>query len=797
MTDLRFALRSLSRAPGFTLVTILTLALGIGSTTAIFSVVNSVLIRPLPFAAPGELVVARGSLADLRDVSAGTTAFQATAVWGSNLYNLDAGGDTRQVRGAIVSPQMLPVLGVSPLLGRTFTDEDDRSDTVILSYGLWQSSFGGDPAVLGRTIQLTGAPYTVIGVTPPWFRFPSSDYVLWTPLGSAEARTPTQIRNRALRIFSLVGRLAPGVTLQRARADVAAVAARLSHDYPQTNADVSIAVRPLSEYLVGDLRGSLLVVFGAVSLLLLIACANVANLMLARTTLRQRELAIRAALGAGRGRLLRQLTAESLLLAVGGGAVGLLLAMWGVDALPAALDARLPRADGVQLDAAVLFFASGATLLTALLFGVAPAALSVSTAGVSPLLTTREASASPRARRARGAIVVAEIALAMIVIVGAGLMVRTFTALSERDPGFDPARLMTFHLQLVNQPGDEARIQVLGAVLARLRGITGIEAAGGSSGFPVVAAQRGTRLAAEGRQLSGNEDSAFFMAATPEYFRALGTPVLQGRAFSDADTAAAPPVIVINRRLAESVFKGVDPIGRRIRLLNPDQRDDWRTDRRRRRQSLLPGRRVGRRARRLHAVRPDAVPVVLRHGAGGAWRRKRAPGRQGCRGIGRTWDQRGKPPADDRRAVRVGCRTARHDDADGNIRDSRTGARRRRYLRAHLVYGGVPHARDRRSSRAWRRPRGHHAADRGARTVARAPGRCHRNSRGHCRDHHLAVAGVGSLRGDASRPHHLPGRSGAALRRRGTRQLDSRAASHAHSAGDGAEAGLRELSALS
>jgi putative ABC transport system permease protein len=299
--------------------------------------------------------------------------------------------------------------------------------------------------------------------------------------------------------------------------------------------------------------------------------------MLARTTVRQRELSIRQALGAGRARLLRQLAIESLVLAAFGGALGVLLAVWGIDSLPAALEARLPSGGGLQVDASVLMFSLGATLLTAVFFGVAPALQAVSGSSSALQETSRAVSASPRSRRLRGAIAVAEIALAVVVVIGAGLLARSFAALTSRDPGFDASHLLTFNVQFIHEPDDKARARAADAVLERLRQIPSVDAAGGSSGFPVVTAQRGTRFAAEGRTLTPDQDSAYFMAATPDYFRALGTPVVQGRPFTARDGDGAPGVVIVNLSFADTVFGGDDALGKRIKLINPDQSPDWRT----------------------------------------------------------------------------------------------------------------------------------------------------------------------------------------------------------------------------
>jgi putative ABC transport system permease protein len=577
LSDLRYALRAFARTPGFTLVAVLTLALGIGATTAIFSIVNAVLLAPLPYATSDRLVVSRGSLPDLHDAAQSTQSFDRSAIWATNLYNLDNGDETQQVLGGVVSPELMPLLGVTPAIGRNFTAEDDRSDTVILGYGLWQSKFGGDPAVLGRTIRLTGTSYTVIGVAPAWFRFPSDEFSVWTPLGAIAAKAPEQARNRSLRIFSMVARLRDGATLQQAQSEIDAVSARLAAAYPVTNANVRLEVVSLYERLVGDVQPALAMLIGAVSLLLLIACANVANLMLARTTVRDHEFSIRAALGAGRFRLFRQLAAESLVLAGVGGAIGVLVAMWSVDMMPALLEARLPRADGIRVDANVLLFALAATLLSTIFFGFAPALQTLTGRGRGLKEGVRGGTGTSRGRRMRRGIAVAEIALAVTVVVGAGLLARSFLALTARNPGFEPSNLIAFNIQLIKLPDPSSRARAVDAAMERLSHVPGVTAVGGATGFPIVTPQRGGRFEVEGRTLTGDQDGAYFIATTPHFFRALQTPLLRGRAFDANDRESAPRVVVINRRLANTVFEGRDPIGQRLRLLNPEQSNEWRT----------------------------------------------------------------------------------------------------------------------------------------------------------------------------------------------------------------------------
>jgi predicted permease len=577
INDIRFAIRTLTKNPGFTFVAVLTLALGIGATTAIFSVVNAVLLRPLPFSEPDRLLTTRGSLADLRDLQASNQSFEDIAIWASNQFNLRLDGDSQSVLGGQVTRNLLPLLGVQPLLGRNFTEEDDRQDTVILGYPIWQSRFGGDPGVLGRRVDMSGTTYTIIGVAPPWFRFPTAEFQLWAPLSSIDRGSPQQAKNRAFRIFSAVARLKPGVTTQQAQSDAGALGIRLAQEFPSTNEGVTFELQPLYERLVGDAAPALTILLGTVGLLLLIACANVASLMLARTTAREREMAIRVALGAGRGRLIRQLMTESITLAAAGGVLGLIVTMWGIDLLPSVLEARVPRADGITIDGAVLAFSACATILTGIFFGLAPAWQAASGPAGSLKESGRGVAGSGRGRRLRRTIVVVETALAVIVLVGAGLLVRSFVALTSRDAGFASAGLLSFNVQFVSLPSAAARAQTADQLIERLTQLPGVEAAGGATGFPPVTPQRGTRFAVEGRTLTAGEDGAYFIAASPGYFGALRTSVLQGRAIDNRDTAGAAPIVLINRTLARQLFPNEDAVGHRIKLINPEQSADWRT----------------------------------------------------------------------------------------------------------------------------------------------------------------------------------------------------------------------------
>ena len=576
MNDTRYAVRTLARTPGFAVTAILTLALGIGVTTAMFSVVKAVVLDPLPYRDPARLVVSRLSLPDYRDLQRASRSFEQTAFWGTNLYSIDAGGEDRQVLGGVVSHELLSLLGITPAAGRLFTEEDDRQATVIIGHGLWQSLYGGDPSAVGRVIDLSGMPYTIVGVAPAGFRFPSAEFELWASAGMLLTQAKAQTESRALRIFTAIGRLKPDVTIEQARSELAAISADLSRTYPATNAGIVLEVRSLTDRIVGDVRTPLFVLLATVGFILLIACANVANLMLARTAAREREIAIRSALGAARRRLFGQLAVESLVLAIAGGLCGLLLAMWMTDLVPTLLASRLPRAEAVRIDGLVLLVASMVTLGTSVLFGIAPALQS--RGSVTALREGgRGVSGGARQRKLRSGIVVVEVGLAIVVVIGAGLLVRSFVTLTTRNPGFDPDHVLSFNAQFAKLPDAAARGRAAAALMDRLSSLPGVVSAGAATGLPTVTPQRGTRFEIESRQLTPGEDGALFMAATPGVFEAWRTPVLSGRAFQPTDTATSQPVVLINRTLASTVFAGGDPVGRRIRIINPEYPSDWRT----------------------------------------------------------------------------------------------------------------------------------------------------------------------------------------------------------------------------
>ena len=577
LADLSYALRQLRKAPGFTAVAVATLALGIGANTAMFSLVRGVLLRPLPYPHAERLVTAGLSLPDFEDVRRGNAVFDDIAVWASNLYLLGGDAGAEQVLGATVSDRFFPMLGAAAV-GRALEAADAREKVMVLSHGLWKRRFGGDASVVGRSIRLSGEPYTVVGVMGPEFQFPSGKFDLWVPLEQAMDVAPGQAQNRSLRIFRALARLRPDVTLAQAQGQVDAIAARAEKEHPATNEGVRFLFAPIYERLVGGVRTALLVLMGVVALVLLIAAANVANLLLARAKAREREIAIRTALGAGRGRLVRQLLSESVLLSGLGGALGVLLARWLLEVLPALAAGDIPRLSSVRVDLTVLAFTAAVAVATGLVFGLAPAWQAARLDTVHGLREGGRGSAGPAARRLRAGLTTAEVALALVVLVGAGLLVQSLVRLLHVDAGFVADNLLTFNVQMLGPRTPERRAALAGEVVSRIARLPGVEAAGGGTGLPPLTPQRATSFAAEGVSESGPEARrAYFIAVTPDYFRALGARVREGRAFADTDGAGAPEVVLLNRSLARRLYGGGTAVGRRIRLVNPEQGGGWRT----------------------------------------------------------------------------------------------------------------------------------------------------------------------------------------------------------------------------
>src|SRR5581483_4115997 len=542
LQDLRYGLRMLGRNPVFTLVGVVTLALGIGANTAIFSVVNAVLLRPLPFNEPERLVLLRGtnakdgneqqpaSLADFLDFKQQARSFSELAAvsvpWS---FVLTGGGEPEQIQGQFVSAGLFPALGVAPALGRTFLAEEDATGgapVVILSHGLWQRYFGADPQIAGRTLALSGNRVTIIGVMPAGFRF----------LDAAELWVA---RGRAIRLLSVVGRLRAESTMGQAQAEVTTIARQLEQQYPDTNTGTGARLVRLHEQVTGGVRPALLILFGAVGLVLLIACANVASLMLARASARRREVAIRAALGAGRGRLVRQLLTESVVLSVAGGSAGLLLAKWGLDLLMALGPGQVPRYNRVGIDATVLGFSLAVAVLTGIVFGLAPA-LQASKPDLQSTLREggHNAGGDPGQRRMRSLLVVAEMAIALVLLVGAGLLTRSFVRVMGMNPGFATHNVLTMMVLLPqsNYGQPQQRLAFAQQLEERLRALPEVAAVGIVTRLPLSAALNNITafLAIEGRPLPpGRHPQIDFRRASTGYFQAMGIPLLKGRLLTE------------------------------------------------------------------------------------------------------------------------------------------------------------------------------------------------------------------------------------------------------------------------
>ncbi|HEU4629762.1 MAG TPA: ABC transporter permease [Gemmatimonadaceae bacterium] len=574
--DLRYGARALARERGFTIAVVLTLALGIGATTAILGVVDAVLLRPLPYADAGRLVallheghspVAPANYLDWRERTRTFAAMGAAEAWGPALAG---DGPPEQVTAMHLTGTMFPMLGVRPMLGRTFgpgEDEPGRDHVVVLGHGLWQRRFGGRASVVGETIRLDGEPYTVIGVMPPTFGFAPfwiTDAELWAPLSLAPRAADRGAQS--LRVFA---RLADGATLAQARGDVAGVTAALERELPGTNRDVR--VRPLLELAVGDVRPALLVLLAAVSLVLLIACANVAHLLLARGVARRRELAVRSVLGATRRRTVRQLLTESLLLAAVGGAGGVLLAAGAVRALAVLGPAFVPRIGTARVDARVLAAAAAVTLLTGLVFGVLPA-LRAARPDLADAFREggRGASGGVQRRRLRAALVVSEFALAIVLLVGAGLLARSFVALRAVDPGFDARGVVLATVSTAGSAHAEPaqRAAFFEELARRAATLPGVAAASVVNHVPLAGDVWGTRYHPEGEAAVPHEDwpRATWRVAMPDYFRTMGIALRRGRGFGPQDRADAPAVAVVNEALAAAAWPGEDPVGRRLTL---------------------------------------------------------------------------------------------------------------------------------------------------------------------------------------------------------------------------------------
>jgi putative ABC transport system permease protein len=573
--DLRYGARMLAKSPGFTAVAVLTLALGIGANTAIFSVVNAVLLRPLPYPKPNDLVFLTGAPiqeaeglpthATMLDWSAQVRSFEQLAAFNASGggFNLTGGLVPARVQATEVSEHFFDVLGIHPVRGRGFRPEEfepGKSNVVVLSDGLWRRRFGANPNLVGQAMQLDGRSFTVVGIAAPSFQFPRN-IDLWLPINLGKDRVFRSAGGAAF--FRIVARVKPGVSLEEARAEMDVFSRRLKEARPDTSLARDVSVVPLIDSLVGNVRPALLLLLGAAGFVLLIGCANVANLQLARATAREKEIAVRAALGANRLRLIRQMLTESALLSLGGGALGLLTALWGLDLIVALSPTRIHRLAEAAVDGKVLGFSLGLSFLTALLFGSLPALVS-SRPNLRESLASGGRTLTGSRRRLRGALVVAEVVLALVLLTSSGLLLQSLVRLVAVDPGFDPNALtVSLSLPSARYPR-AAQLTFYRRALERLQTMPGVEFVGATNSLPFSSTGIGLRFTIEDYpvKIPFQDQFADYLVATPGYLQAMGIRLVQGRYFTDRDTQA----VIINRALAERFWPDANPVGKRITM---------------------------------------------------------------------------------------------------------------------------------------------------------------------------------------------------------------------------------------
>ncbi|HYJ88118.1 MAG TPA: ABC transporter permease [Pyrinomonadaceae bacterium] len=584
--DIRYGIRSLLQRPGFTAIAVITLALGIGANTTLFSFVNGVLLRPLPYKDADRLVVLdetapkQGiesfavSYPNFVDWRQQNQVFEDIGIYQEGNHTLVGAGDPEQIPGARVSQGLFELLGVTPIRGRTFTAEEDRPETnnvVILSHGLWQRRYASSENVVGQTLSLNGRTSTVIGVMPPGFKFPEIAE-LWVPMGLTE-----KLFTRTDHGLDSIARLKPNVTLEHAQAEMNVIARRIEEQNPVTNEGLGVNVFRLRDRLVGDYRQALLILLGVVVFVLLIACANVANLLLARSSSRRQELALRAALGASRSRIIRQLLTESALLTFLGAVLGVLLAVWGKNLLLAAIPGEMPFWMKFDLDLRVLGFTFVLSLLTGLVFGIAPA-LQASKNDLNEALKEGGRNAGGAHNRLRSSLVVAEVALSMMLLVGAGLMIRSFTKLGSVNAGIRPENVLTVEVPLPRAKYSEPAKQsaFFKELVTRVRTMPGVSSAAAISGVPLRGGW-GRSLTVEGYPVLsvGQAPMINHSVVTPNYFQTMGIPLREGRDFTEADAEGTTRVTVVDERLARQYWPGVSPLGKRIRFGPPESNEPW------------------------------------------------------------------------------------------------------------------------------------------------------------------------------------------------------------------------------
>ena len=579
--DLQYAWRMLRKNPGFTIVAVTALALGIGANSAIFSVVNTVLLRPLPYQHPEQVVMVwedatfagfprnTPAAANYFDWRAQNHVFTGMAALAQRSFNLTGTGEPERLDGRRVSAGLFSLLGVEPQLGRAFLSEEDapgRGHVVILSHDLWQRRFAADPGIVGKPINLNGESFTVVGVMPRQFQLPNHRDQLWVPI----AFDAKEAGNRGNHYLEVIARLKPGVTMEEARAEMNGIAHRLEKQYPEDNTRIGIVLVPIREQVVGDIRPALLVLLGAVGFVLLIACANVANLLLARAAVRQKEIALRLALGAGRTRLTRQFLTESLLLATLGGGLGLLLAIGGLDLLKTFIPETVSQAQAISMDSRVLLFTMLVSLLTGVIFGLAPAT-QASRFDLNETLKEggRDSSSGNKGTRIRGLLVIGEVAVSFLLLIGAGLLINSFLHLRNLDPGFRADHLLAMKVELpeLKYPDQAGRATFYNELTRRVKGLPGVESAAVASNLPLTYDGDSILIAVEGRPDPPPDQRRDVVTRVvgPGYFKTMGIPLVQGREFTERDKDESVWAVVISEKTAHYFWPGENPIGKRLK----------------------------------------------------------------------------------------------------------------------------------------------------------------------------------------------------------------------------------------
>jgi predicted permease len=578
--DLRYALRGLRKHRAFTAVAVITLALGIGANTAIFTVINTVLLKPLPYENPDQLVVVTETISDrpfgvsyqnFVDWRNQNTVFEnVAALRQRESFNLTGAGESERLQGRLVSANFLSTLGIKPIRGRDFLAEDDQpsaTPVAIISHALWQRRFGADENIIGGQLTLNNQQFTVIGITPPNFSY-GAEADVTVPIGLSAERFKLRGKDPGIVAFA---RVKQGTSIASANAELNTIAARLEQQYPDTNTARRVRIESLRESVVGDIRPTLLTLLGAVGFVLLISCANVANLLLTRAAGRQREMAIRTALGAGRLRILRQLFTESAVLALAGGVIGLLLAVWGTNVLASYIPEGIPRMSELRVDTSVLAFTFGASLLTGVFFGLAPALQSAKT-NLTKTLKEGERNSSPGHNRAGKLLVISEVALTLVLLVGAGLLVKSFWRLSKVDPGFDPQNLLAMQISINARPDEGPRVDnFLTELKQRVKQLPGVRSIAVSNGLPFEGANF-PPIVLDGKPAPapGQDPNGLLYIVSTDYFKTMGIDLIRGRLFSSEDRKETPQVALIDEVFARQYFPNEDPIGKRFKLNTPD-----------------------------------------------------------------------------------------------------------------------------------------------------------------------------------------------------------------------------------